>query len=350
MHSATLIVPGLSEVNATLCQRVLKMLARSTRQQTNTTGYELATLRALGYADSAHKVPAAKCCHLADFNESALEHCARADPVCLKTDRDDARLIPPEILSLDPSQTERLLTDLNQHFEPEGLRFVAGRKNRWYVTGRVDETLDAAPVNQVAGRPVATYLPTAVDAAQWRRLANEVQMLLHNHPVNREREANGLFPINALWFWGAASLPERLRSPSCRLFSDAAFAVGLARLSGITAFPYIEAAASLRLRSSRKKPSSNRSDNAIIVNTALLESILCQDADQQQSVLEAIDTSVLASAERALWRGRLGRLIIDTCDQQQYIVTRASLCKLWRRPYNGAAVNVGSESTEPERV
>lgn len=332
MHSATLILPGLSEVNATLCKRVLKMIARSTRQQTSVSGYELAILRALGYSDSSMQVPAAKCSHLADFNESALEHCARADPVCLKTDREDARLIPAESLSLDADHAERLVADLNAHFDEDGLRFSIGRKNRWYVTGEVGTDLDAAPVNQVAGRPVANYLPTSAGSARWRSLANEVQMLLHDHPVNADRESRGLFPINALWFWGSAPLPDRADNPPCKLYSDAAFAVGLARLSGITAFPYNEAAASLRQASLRSQSSNGRSDNAVIVNTALLESIVCQDEARQQHELAAIDNSVLASAEWALWRGKLGRLLIDTCDRQQYVVTRASLCKVWRRP------------------
>ncbi|MBX2886614.1 MAG: hypothetical protein KTR32_42085 [Granulosicoccus sp.] len=332
MQTATLIIPGLSEVNATSCERVLKMAARSVRHQTSMSGYELATLRALGYDDTSIQVPAAKCSHLADFNESASEYCARADPVCLKTDREDARLIPAENLSLEPSQAERLVGSLNEHFDEDGLRFLIGRKNRWYVTGSVDTELDAAPVNQVAGRPVANYLPQSANASKWRRLANEVQMLLHNHPVNVEREAGGLLPVNALWFWGAAPLPERSHSPSCRLFSDAAYAVGLARLSGITAFPYAEGAASLRQKHGRGQAAGSRSDNVIIVNTALLESILSQDEARQQEQLLSIENSLLASAERALWRGQLKRLVLDTCDQYQYVVTRASLCKVWRRP------------------
>ncbi len=38
-----------------------------------------------------------------------------------------------------------------------------------------------------------------------RTLEAELQMLLHEHPVNLEREESGLAPLNAVWFWGGSS-------------------------------------------------------------------------------------------------------------------------------------------------
>jgi len=40
---------------------------------------------------------------------------------------------------------------------------------------------------------------------KWRRLQNELQMLLHDHPVNAAREARGELAINGIWFWGAGA-------------------------------------------------------------------------------------------------------------------------------------------------
>ena len=33
-------------------------------------------------------------------------------------------------------------------------------------------------------------------------------MLLHSHPVNREREMKGLATVNSVWFWGVGQLPK----------------------------------------------------------------------------------------------------------------------------------------------
>lgn len=43
----------------------------------------------------------------------------------------------------------------------------------------------------------------------WRRLTNELQMLWYDHPVNVERYAAGLVPVNSLWLFGGAS-PDQL--------------------------------------------------------------------------------------------------------------------------------------------
>ncbi len=40
----------------------------------------------------------------------------------------------------------------------------------------------------------------------WRRLLNEIQMTLFEHPVNQQRETAGLLPVNAVWFSGATAL------------------------------------------------------------------------------------------------------------------------------------------------
>ncbi|MBX2824888.1 MAG: hypothetical protein KTR33_09185 [Gammaproteobacteria bacterium] len=334
MSSATLILPGLGESRAAWPVRMRRFSVRATCETTTAQGYEDALLQALGYPTAERQVPAARCCFLADFNESATLNCARADPVSLRADRDGAQLVPAELLDLSAEDTRQLLTTLNQHFAEDGLEFTAGRKQRWYVTGHPCQVLDAAPVNQVAGRAVAGFLPVADESSPWRKLASEVQMLLHEHPVNLSRQNRGLLPVNALWFWGAAALPDRAVAQSARLYSDAAYAVGLARLSGVTAFPFAEASASLNKPVVDHKRGSRplQRNQLIVIDIALLESILTQDADRQHQALTKIDNELLAVAEQALWRGRLNELVINTCDQQQYVLSRGRLCRFWRRP------------------
>jgi len=327
MTDVTLIIPGLGESTSAWSDRMLRLSARARVQKTASQGYEEALLDALGYASANRTTPAARCCYLADFNESATIDCARADPVSLRADREDAHLLPAELLQLEDHETEQLTQTLNQHFAEDDLLFTVGRKHRWYVSGFVANTLDAAPVNQAAGRPVAGFLPFADAAAPWRKLASEVQMLLHTHPVNLARVERGLPPVNALWFWGAGALPDRPLSPSARLYSDAAYAVGLARLSGVTAFPFAEASASLRrpAKTAGSVDDTTQRNRLLVVDIELLESILAQDANRQQRALGRIETELLAVAERALWRGQLRELTIDTCDQQRYVLTRGRL-------------------------
>ncbi|MCZ7655242.1 MAG: hypothetical protein M5R42_14705 [Rhodocyclaceae bacterium] len=68
----------------------------------------------------------------------------------------------------------------------------------------------------MTGRTIEPFLPQGDDAREWRRFINEAQVLLHNHPINMAREAEGRPTVNSLWPWGPAScrlaLVPRLRT------------------------------------------------------------------------------------------------------------------------------------------
>jgi hypothetical protein len=68
--------------------------------------------------------------------------------------------------------------------------------------------VDTTPPSAARGTTIGDKLPSGADAARFRALMNEVQMLLHEHPVNTEREARGARPINSVWFWGGGTLPS----------------------------------------------------------------------------------------------------------------------------------------------
>lgn len=74
-----------------------------------------------------------------------------------------------------------------------------------------------APAWRTAGRPLDDHLPQGPRGAEWRRWLTEAQMLLHEHPVNADREARGLRPLNALWLSGGAALAPPPRDCAVRL-------------------------------------------------------------------------------------------------------------------------------------
>jgi hypothetical protein len=82
-----------------------------------------------------------------------------------------------------------------------------------------------------AGSNVDALRPQGEDAMVWQRFTNEVQMLLHEHPVNEAREQRGLAPINSVWFWGAGAQPASVSWRFSRVASDDALARGFAMLA-----------------------------------------------------------------------------------------------------------------------
>jgi hypothetical protein len=53
-------------------------------------------------------------------------------------------------------------------------------------------------------------------------------MLLHEHPVNQAREANGDLPVNSLWFSAGGVLPAVLAAEPKNVFSNMPLLTGLA--------------------------------------------------------------------------------------------------------------------------
>ena len=64
------------------------------------------------------------------------------------------------------------------------------------------------------------YLPAGENAADFRRLQSEIEMALHDHPVNVERQIRGSPPVNSLWLWGGGYAPESRVDPHPPLFAD----------------------------------------------------------------------------------------------------------------------------------
>lgn len=129
-----------------------------------------------------------------------------ADPVFLAADRGDVVLVQ-RVDDLAPEEATALLATLNRHFEGDELRFVVARADAWFARCARSPDIATAPIDVVLGRGLYPHLPSGVDAGTWRGWQNEIQMLLHEHPINADRQAQGKVPATGVWFWGGGTLP-----------------------------------------------------------------------------------------------------------------------------------------------
>ena len=158
-----------------------------------------------------------------------LDYWLRADPVNLQVRRDHLTLLGPEALSVSDREAGLVIDALNRHFETDGLLFVAENPEAWLVRPPSPPHVSTTPLCDAIGRDIDPYLPKGVDAMRWNQIANEIQMLLHDHPVNEEREREGKFPVNSLWFWGGGMAPDVRQSPFSSISSDNLIARGLSK-------------------------------------------------------------------------------------------------------------------------
>ncbi|MFO1323149.1 MAG: hypothetical protein U1F15_03700 [Burkholderiales bacterium] len=196
----TLAVPNLLAVDRAALSAVpalARLAAYAAAPETEPAGLATAVIVAAGGARAAAVAPlAAQGAGLS----SADPWVAHADPVALVAGRDDV-LLEGRIDDLARADADAMIGTLNAHFAADGVAFHAPRPDAWFVTGTAFAPPAATPLPLVHGA-IAAHLPHGEHAGLWLRWLSEMQMLLHEHPVNAERERAGRRPVSGLWVWG----------------------------------------------------------------------------------------------------------------------------------------------------
>jgi hypothetical protein len=154
--------------------------------------------------------------------------CAR--PVHLVTAIEHLRLAPEDV-RMGSDESAALLSDINRHLGDRGLRFHACASGRdWLLECAAPIDCSSVEPQQAAGRNVRELMPAGRDGSLVRSLLNEIQMLLHEHPVNLDRAASGRPAINTVWLWGFGQLREMDDMSLPTLYTDDAWLAGIWRL------------------------------------------------------------------------------------------------------------------------
>ena len=128
----------------------------------------------------------------------------------------DLTPIDPSKLSLSADESRALCEAADAHLREDGVRLHFNDAARWLVTSsRSVEVLTERP-DWIIGELLRPHLPRGRDARLVERWMNELQMLLHAHPVNQAREERRLPPVNLVWLWGFRSTSTEVthRPPS----------------------------------------------------------------------------------------------------------------------------------------
>lgn len=252
-----------------------------------TSEFELAEqslLAAFGFGMVAPgAIPGADVCFRSERGPGSMSGRVCADPIHLVADRTTARFDAGESLALGVEDAERYVESLNRLFGDDGVVIEVVEPARWSLTGLDPAALDTWPTEALRARSLRGGLPSAPEAARWRRLLTEAQMCLHAHPANAERVARGLAPVNGIWCWGGAPLPTRGDHEDVVLCSDEWFARGLADMAGVPCRPLDAWTSAL-----------SESPARLVIHAPGLDPHLA--AALRQAIVERVDARVVASA------------------------------------------------------
>ncbi len=257
----------------------------------------------------------------------------RAEPLHLRAE--GPRLVVDERLpALAPAERETLARELAPLLAGAGLHLEPSPSGRWYLAALEDPCLEAAPPSALLGRELdPERLPPG---RRWRRLLTELQMLLHEHPVNRERRARGLPPANALWVWGGGrEPPPPAEVPFRVLWGGGETARALAAWAGMPARPLPEGAAAWLEAREGLDTLRPAGEELALAETLALPAALGR-VEAWREALEGLLEHWLAPLERLLRAGALARLRLIH-EQGTLELDRRALRRWWRRrrPFPG---------------
>jgi hypothetical protein len=137
-----------------------------------------------------------------------------ADPVWVQAEVNGARLLGAgEALGLAREEALALEPALREAFTAHGMAFFVGDATHWQLRLPAFADLPEFVAPEAAlGGDLFEFLPPGLAGRRWRAVLGEVQIALHNHPVNDARRARGLAPVNSVWLWGGGGLPASLDS------------------------------------------------------------------------------------------------------------------------------------------
>jgi hypothetical protein len=328
-RDCTLVVPGLLdrptvEQDTIGCLPALEqLLARAHCQSFERVGLEAVLFALFGQVvDPGHDLPVAAVSYLADMGRSAPGGCLRADPVHLVLDRDQLVLRGPETLSLSQVEADRLAGELNTVFAEDDWHIEALTPGRWYLHLPEVPRLRTYDLQQLRGRSIGDRLPDGPQGKYWRRIMNEIQMVLHTSEVNRERQAAGQLPVSSLWFWGGGKMPTTHgHSRWSELWSIEPVSLGLAQLAG-TPRQTMPDNAQAWLRQ------ATAGGEHLLLFPALREA---EESEAWQEAVQHLQQVWIVPLLEALRRHQLTDLTLHPCNGHVFQISPGGLWRWWRR-------------------
>ena len=249
-----------------------------------------------------------------------------ADPVFLEVSMNDVTLTE-KITDLTTADAQELTDILNQHFAQDGLQFLIGSNEYWYVSYAGDEDIYSHDIDSVFQQNVTGKL-IHCQQRNWKVIQNEIQMLLHSAEINQQREKAGLKPVNSLWFWGAGK-PQKKHFEVDKVYSSGKES---SKLRG----EMFAKAAACEWQQLPKDFSSllNATEDQASTQVLLLDHLYLPAIENRledfQEELDRLDKQIIKPLLTA-WKEHKIEIVIDCCDGKIFKPEKIDFWKIWRK-------------------
>lgn len=273
-----------------------------------------------------------------------------ATPVHLVAGLSSVHLDARGLLQVELEVRRDLAADFNKVFGESGFRLEALPSAGFLMSGPRIADADIVDPARVLGASINGVLPEASNAPTLRRLVAEIEMWLHDHPVNLARQRRGRLPITALWLWGGGIAREGVALDLEQLHTDTMDTVPASVVRGAAleatgipvpgaafgADPFLHGLWRLSGTIARALPRTFEEVLGYSGRRAVFALELSQAFEENRSwslrdALMDVDRRWISSALEALRKRDIGRVTVVANDRLLSLGSRDPW-KLWRMP------------------
>jgi len=316
------------------------LLAKSSQSENESQGVE-AWLCSTFSVEKQQDWPVAPITLLADKMENMKVgdgYWLRADPVHLLVEHDQVVLADSRVFRISLEEACQFVNVINKHFaendlhlpsygfgaERRGMVFLPLCSDRWYLCVVKTPIIHTHVLNEVSSKNINSFLPFGAENMFWKGIFNEIQMLLHEHPLNQAREERGELAVNSIWFWGGGVMPKLISSPYTHVWSNDVFPCALALACGTD---YAELPTNVATWQQ-----SIASGRHLVFLNSLHGKSQYRDAYGWRDSLKEMEDTWFSPLLGALRNGKIDQIIVTTIDRgraRSFSVTRSNLWKFW---------------------
>lgn len=336
----TLLVPGLRrfeehgfrELSATAGRlpalELIMARGRKLRLPGNNLDRTLGSFFGLSLAAES-SLPVAALAHSLQYETPADHWYMHCDPVLIQPNRDHLLLVGNDMLDYTEREAQQIVNDINATYRDQSWQIKMLSTRQWVLEMQQAPDLQTHPLNSVVGRKINAFLPHGRDATAWHALMNELQMLLHSHPLNQSRAMRGEVAANSIWFWGEGHLPALTNDAAAprwaQCWANHVPTLALAKLSDTPRID-LPATADIWMQQAITTGHHLVLIDSLDLPSAVLDPVLWW---QQLSQLDAQWFMPLVSALRR--SGALSKLTLSAADGWSYELTAGMTKHWWKR-------------------
>ncbi|HMY60488.1 MAG TPA: phosphoglycerate mutase [Nitrosomonas sp.] len=256
--------------------------------------------------------------------KSSSKYWLRADPVHLRIANNHLLLADSQMFKISLTEASQITDTFNRYFSKDEISFAAFYPDRWYMGLPRIPNLQTRPLSYVSGKNINAQLPMTTEKGLAHKILNEVQMLLHEHPINLAREIQGELIINSVWLWGGGILPKQFCCNFDQVWSNYPITQALANLCNAPHYP-------LPPDTNEWLQSTNEGNHLVVIDL-LQKKAQYKIINEWYDCINQLEQKWFSPLLNGIKKDQIKQLTIHTFNQdlvKQFKLTPRGLWKFW---------------------